>query len=307
MDPYAYTPGQTDFRLEPKGRLAGADGFKLSYASAVASPLAPGRATGEYYHPRRAKPRLVIIVHGMGDTSLIPARLLARSLISCGWACYLPLLPVHSSRLPAGTNPYRLSETDWDSIYRGGVVEVRQALDWAAGQPGLDARRPAIIGISFGGFISAIAMSRDRRFGAGVLIESGGNAMKTARLSPVMRLRFPPPPQGYAGVERLYHAYLAEVAARGFENVEPPVRFFRNDPFTFAPGLKDRPLLMVCGLFDEIMPRRAARDLWQASGRQEIMWLPATHATLWAYFPLVSRRVKSFLSRHLAAPAGVAP
>ena len=298
MDPYAYMPGQTEFKLEQR---AGGAGLKLSFEPAVTSPYIGSHAGGEYHRPRRTKPPLAIIAHGMGDTSLIPVRLLARSLLASGWACYLPYLPIHSSRVPAGMNLTTLSDEGWNDIYRSSVIEIRQALDWAAGRQDLDCERLALIGVSFGGFVSTIAMSRDKRIRAGVLIESGGNATKTARLSGAMRRRFPRPHRDYAALEKAYQGYLSEVASRGFENVEPQERFFQNDPLTFAPGLRDRPMLMVCGIYDELIPRQAARDVWQAAGRPEILWLPASHVTLWAYYPLISRRVRSFLERHAAA------
>ena len=49
------------------------------------------------------------------------------------------------------------------------------------------------------------------------------------------------------------------------------------DPLTCAANLKERKLLMLCGKVDEIIPPAMAEALWQASGRQKIIWYNCSH------------------------------
>ncbi len=301
MEFYNYDRNGTAYELAPPTQHGLWCSEGLSYPTAVASELVRTPAAGEYYAPRGSQPApLVVIAHGMGDTSLVPARLLAGALQGAGWACYVPHLPILAARTPRMAHPQSLRPQDWADLYRLSVVEVRQALDWAEGRRELDHARTAIVGVSFGGFVAAISMGVDRRLGAGVLVESGGNSIAINELSRTMRRRFPGPPVDYAAQQRRYRAYLQEVARRGLDAVTPPELFFWYDPLTFAADLKGRPLFLIGALQDEIIPRACVREMWQATGRGELLWLPGTHLTIWLWYPLISLRLKRFLKHALA-------
>ena len=49
------------------------------------------------------------------------------------------------------------------------------------------------------------------------------------------------------------------------------------DPITCAANLKDRKVLIIAAKKDEIVPPRMAENLWNATGRQRILWLNAGH------------------------------
>ena len=56
---------------------------------------------GEYYQPKvNHKTPLAILVHGMGDHSVIPCKLIARTLLKRRIACFILYLTIHSKRLP---------------------------------------------------------------------------------------------------------------------------------------------------------------------------------------------------------------
>jgi hypothetical protein len=67
------------------------------------------------------------------------------------------------------------------------------------------------------------------------------------------------------------------------------------DPMTYACNLRQRPLLMINARWDEAVSAAAALDFWEACGQPEIMWLPATHATIWLWYPLILRKIAGFL------------
>ena len=50
------------------------------------------------------------------------------------------------------------------------------------------------------------------------------------------------------------------------------------DPLTYAKQLKEKNLLMICAARDDILPPSAAKRLWEATGKQKIVWLDTTHA-----------------------------
>ncbi len=300
MDPYIYQSGELSFNL----RLKKVAGKWSSYLVDFPSAFHNGQwessiVRGEYFQPKEQGPvPLVILLHGMGDHSVIPCKLLAKSLASNGTACLVLYLFLHSSRLTEdmkGRYPVFNSE-EWFQIYQTSVIEVRQVIDWAGGRAEVDGGKIAVVGISFGGFISAIAMGIDQRVGAGVFIVSAGNSEKInhmSRLSTIIK-DYRRTEAEYQSIQQSYKQYLAEVAEKGVDHVTPARKGFLIDPMTYAHILRKRPLLMINARWDEAISAEAALDFWRACGRPDIMWLPATHATIWLWYPLISRRIAGF-------------
>ena len=298
MNPFTYEPSITEIRLDLRSSQRRYDLFDASFTSA-ALPRLIGTANvpGEYYLPRiSGKVPLLILLHGMGDTSLVPPRALARYLAAKNVACFIPRLVVHSTRTPKlGDRSYSLSLDEWFDAYRASVIEVRQIVDWAQTRPEINRSKIAVLGISFGAFVAALALGVEKRLSAGILIECGGNSIKINKLSRAMRSRYPGPALDHEKLLSEYSNYLTDVADNGIEAVEPPQRAFLTDPLTYAASIKKRPLLMINALGDELIPRQAALDLWKATGRQKIIWLPGTHVTLWIWYPEIRRRITNFL------------
>jgi len=255
---------------------------------------------GECYLPRSedAHP-LVIVVHGMGDPSVIPCRFMALNLARRGLAAFILYLPFHSSRVPEhikGRFP-ALSSEEWDDVYPASVINVRQAIDWAQHQESINADRIGVAGVSLGGMISAIAMAVDPRIKAGVFMLSGGDweQMTWKSWSRTARMSQNCSREDCRRIRRQYPAFLARVAETGLDGVTAPRRCFFTDPLTYGRALHGRPILMINALWDRIVPRQCAEQLWQACGEPAIMWLPATHITLFLWYPLIVRRMLAFL------------
>jgi cephalosporin-C deacetylase-like acetyl esterase len=200
-----------------------------------------------------------------------------------------------SNRLPA------LTHDEWLESYQVSVIDVRRVIDWAGGRAELNQEQVAVVGISFGGFISAIAMGIDERIKAGVFITSGGNLGKVARLSKTFgrRMGYKGTEEEYRNIQRRYKHYLDQVAEKGFENVTTAEKGFLTDPMTFASSLRQRPLLMINARWDWIIPKEATIDFWKACGKPTISWLPGTHTAIWLLYPLIDRKIASFLTSTL--------
>jgi len=316
VNPYIYQSDKQPFNLRLNKVTEKWSSYLVDFPSAFHSGLWGGSlARGEYFQPQGQGPApLVILLHGMGDHSVIPCRLLARSLAGNGTACLVLYLVLHSSRLPLGMKeryPVFTSE-EWFQIYQTSVIEVRQVIDWAGGRAEIEGGKVAVVGISFGGFISSIAMGIDRRLGAGVFIVSAGNSEKINHLSQLSALTkdYRRTEAEYQSLQQSYRHYLAEVDERGLDYVTPPQKGFLVDPMTYAYNLRKRPLLMINARWDEAISAEAVLDFWEACGRPDIMWLPATHATIWLWYPLISRKIAGFFkvsfnqNRHLSVKAG---
>jgi cephalosporin-C deacetylase-like acetyl esterase len=170
-------------------------------------------------------------------------------------------------------------------------------IDWASSREEIDREKIAVAGISFGGFISAIAMGTDERVGAGVFIVAGGNSEKISYMSGLSTITrdYRRTEAEYQQIQQSYLQYLAEVAEKGLENVSPPRRSFLTDPMTFAHRLRQRPVLMINARWDEAISAEATLDFWRECGQPDIVWLPATHATIWLWYPFIRRKIAGFL------------
>lgn len=306
MNPYSYTRGEPHFNLHLKKTAAKWLHYAVGFPSAYPTRF-PENSTvlGEYFQPRGVdNAPLAVLLHGMGDLSTIPCKLLARSLVKRGIACFILYLVFHSRRMPEVIKKRfpTLTAEEWFEGYQISVIDVRQVIDWAGGRPEIDKERIAVIGISFGGFISAVAMGVDERIRAGIFIIMGGNGEKIAQKSKLSTIS-----KGYRRTDAEYHQiqnsytqYLAEVAKNGFDKVIPVRKSFLTDPMTFAYRLRQRPVLMLNALWDEAIPREATLDFWEACGKPVITWFPTTHGSIWLLYPFLSRKIAGFLGSTFA-------
>ncbi|HXX59265.1 MAG TPA: alpha/beta hydrolase [Dehalococcoidales bacterium] len=302
INPYSYEAKPAAFNL----RLTGQSSHWRPYS--VSFPIAhPGifqestLAFGEYYQPEAdGKAPLVILVHGWGDRSVIPVRMLAKRFARQGINTFILYLPFHSRRLPVDMKKRspNLTAQEWYNGYIVAVTDVRQIIDWAGTIDKINTQKIAVIGLSLGGFVTSIAMGIDNRIKAGVFIVTGGNSGKINRLSRVGSFRrgYQVSTNEYETSQRLYSAYLDEVARAGWENVEPPVQSFLTDPMTFASKLRKRPVMMLNAKWDEFIPGESTLDFFNACGDTcDITWFPSTHATIWLFYPAIAGKISRFI------------
>ena len=259
---------------------------------------------GLYYQPIYKNPvTLVIMIHGMGDYSVVPWKALALSLAKRGIAAFVLYHPYHSSRMPAPIKQRipNLTAQEWFEGLQISVIDIFQVLDWAAGKPELDTARNAVMGVSYGGVVSAIAMGIDARIKVGIFVVTGGNAgkinlrSKSKAYSKVFQLK----EAEFSTQQTTYFEYLENVKLYGFENVESADFTFQIDPMTFADRLKNRPLLMLNAARDKYVPREAVLDFWQACGKPPLKWFPGGHLGIWAFYPLIAHLSINFLEANI--------
>jgi hypothetical protein len=303
MNPYIYQHNELGSNVHLEETTPRWLRYSVDFPSAHSTQYEESNTVfGEYFQPRDANSApLAIIVHGWGDRSVMPCRLTARTLAKKGIASFILYLVFHTSRMPETVRnrlPLFLTTDEWFEGYRASVIEIRQIIDWASSRPELDTEQIAVIGISLGGFISAIAMGLDKRIKAGVFLVTGGNSEKitwNTKSQSIVRGH----DCGEAECHRAhshYPQFLADVAEKGFGNVIPAKECFLTDTLTFAPYLRGRSILMLNALWDETIPKEATLDFWEASGKPSIMWLPGTHVTFWLWYPLIERKITGFLT-----------
>lgn len=305
MNPYNYANGEPSFNLHLKQKARSWLHYAIDFPSAHPTVYEKNNTVrGEYFEPRTdGKAPLAILIHGVGDRSVIPCKALARSLAKRGIACFVLYLVFHSSRMPEEIKSRfpKLTNDEWFDSYCISVTDVRQIIDWADTRAKINKEQIAVFGLSFGGIISAIAMGVDKRIKAGILLITGGNFEKIIRMSKTLgnRMGYSPTEAEFNARQDRYRQYLDQVAQKGFENVNIDLsttdRGFLTDPMTFAYSLRKRPVLMINALWDEVFPRQTALDFWEACDKPAITWLPAGHATIWLWYPIISRKIIGFL------------
>jgi dienelactone hydrolase len=301
MNPYEYPRDNFEPNLKLKKTTRCWAHYLVDFPTACPTPYEKNNTVlGEYFQPKGAKNApLVVLLHGIGDLSVTPCKMLAKVLARKGMASFIIYSVMHSSRMPADVMrrfPY-LTRQEWFQSHQISVIDLFQVIDWAEGRDELNAAKIAAIGVSFGGFISAIAMGLDERIKAAGLIVSGGNSTKIGwetRASDYNKKRTQTK-QAYQKTLKSYMEYLAEVEEKGLENVKPPEENFWIDPMTFAHRLRQRPVLMINAHWDQAIPKEATIDFWKAAGEPPISWLPATHPTIWLWYPLIRGKIVRFL------------
>lgn len=146
----------------------------------------------------------------------------------------------------------RLTDVAWDI-----PASVLLALDYLVTLPAVDTSRLALIGASFGGFFAPAAAATDPRIANLGLLYAGGDlaALLAAHLEEEI-----PPAAAILG---------AEMAA---------LRLQRLEPVRYVPDVAPRPVLLVNGLYDDVVVRESARALIRATvPPKDVVWLPTGH------------------------------
>ena len=117
------------------------------------------------------------------------------------------------------------------------------------------------MGTSLGSFLAALTGEMEPRLGrVGVLLGGGGFV------------------KGYTGhpLAKPYFSLWKAVGGKldGLEKAFEPI-----DPLTCAANLEKRDLLILAASRDDVVPPAMAQMLWEASGKQKIVWYDATHYT----------------------------
>lgn len=217
-------------------------------------PLAGGTGAG------------VVLMHGWGGNgaTLWPA---ARALHAAGFAVLLPDARSHGH-----------SDADTFSSLPRFAEDTASALHWLSCQPGVDARRLALLGHSVGA--AAALLCASGRLMASTLAE------RPAEPPPVIpTLAAVVSVSAFAHPEQVMRRWLASrhipywplgwAVNRYVEHVIGH-RFNRIAPIATLPHIAC-PVLLVHGLQDDVVPPDCARQLQQSNPRTELWLVPGQH------------------------------
>jgi len=267
---YRLTTQMFSYRLSKLRDLpvSGVEIHELRFPSPVKSPCPENNTVyAEYYRPIGKGPFPCVIVLDItgGDQSL--SRLIAGHLAQHKIGGLFVQMAYYGPRRPPGS-PLRLLSPDVGhtlEAVRQTVLDLRWAAAWMGSRPEIDKTRLGIMGTSLGSFVAALAGEMEPKLiRVGVMLGGGGF---------VDAFYDDPRVAAYRRIWERLGGSKEKVAA-----VIAPV-----DPITCAARLKEHRLLIIAAKKDEIVPPRMAEALWNASGRQKIVWLNSGHYTAALY------------------------
>ena len=202
----------------------------------------------------------VILLHGWGRSNLWKEKKIAIGLAKNNINCFILKLPYHFERTPEDTwsGEYAITGDILRTVEgtRQLVIEVRTVSTWLRRQ----VEKVVISGISLGGMMAHLAMAAEA-FDAGITILAGGNNAGII----------------WEGIAT--RSVKDDLINAGFTREQTSHIYQIINPCIMAKHNKTKNLLMINGLYDEVMPRRFTMELWEALGRPRIKWYPCAHVT----------------------------
>lgn len=222
----------------------------------------------------------VIIMHGYGGDKN-GLQMLAPAFAARGIATLAIDAEYHGDRKQPGSDIFSAY------IYRNRdaliqtVIDLRRAIDFLQSRKEIDGKRIGYIGLSMGGILGGILAGVDERVQAPILIVAGGDwgyLFSHSQHPTAVQLR-----------EK--HPELFQ-SAQKMSEVMGAV-----DPVSWAGRIAPRPLLMINGNNDQIVPKECTERLFaSAKEPKEIVWLDGGHMP---QPDAVLRKVNEWLSKHL--------
>ncbi len=244
------------------------------------------RVPGLLLRPKKAeRPPCVLFLHGYGG-SKEQARMIAALLIPRGIAVFAIDAVMHGERAEPGR------ELLSPELMQGGrpivrtVIDNRRGIDYLETRGDIDVERLAMLGVSMGGIFGSILAAVEPRIDAAALIVAGGRWDLLLANSPHPR------------AQKLQQLGIqSEVVQQAMRVVEP---------VNFVGHIAPRPVLMVNGEQDQIIPRVCAEALHEAANEpKQVIWYEDGHVGM---TPEVVGQVIEWLAKQCgvaaAQPAG---
>jgi dienelactone hydrolase len=266
---------------------SGVEVFHVRFPSPVITSCPENNTVhAEYYRPlieerQRSElrfPGVIVLDITAGDQKL--SRLIATHFAQNRIAALFVQMAYYGPRRPPGSDLRLLTPNYQHSMaaVRQTVLDIRQAAAWLESRSEIDSKRLGVLGTSLGSFMGSLAAEMEPKLSR-VAVLLGGGGLVDAYYDDPRATSF----------RQLWEA-LGGTKAKMAELIAPA------DPLTCAANLKDRRVLIIAGKRDDIVPPKAAEALWQATGKQKIIWYDCTHYGAVVYFlPAMRHIVRHFV------------
>ena len=285
--PAAFRLAEADFTAEE--HAVAAELVRVTFPS----PVASGHAANDVVHAELHLPTptvagagrvpAVIFLHYLDGDLALP-RLFCRSLALRGVPALLLKMPYYHERR-AGTDR-RMVSPDFDrtaAAVRQAALDVRYARAYLAARPDVDGDRIGVAGISLGGVVGSLAFQMEGRLERGCFLLAGADL-------PTMLWD-----------SRLTAKYRAEAERAGLSKADLVTACRDVDPASH-PGLRaGRPVLLLAGQGDDVMPAACTEALAAALDDPEVVWYAGGHRPTATDAGDALLRVTAFLSEPVSS------
>ena len=260
---YSKSDKMPDFTLTGVVDIEGIEIVDVKFPSPVQTKHAENDIVHGLYFKAAGKRDFatVILLHGWGRSNLWKEKKIAIGLAKNNINCFILKLPYHFERTPEGTwsGEYAVTGDILRTVEgtRQLVIEARTVSSWLRRQ---QVEKVVISGISLGGMMAHLAMAAEA-FDAGITILAGGNNAGII----------------WEGIAT--RSVKDDLINAGFTREQTSNIYQIINPCIVAKHNKTKNLLMINGLYDEVIPGRFTMELWEALGRPRIKWYPCAHVT----------------------------
>jgi len=263
---YRLDARRVEYKLSLRHELrhSGVNVYDLTFPSPIVSPIPENNTVhAEFFLPAQASAANkvpAVIVLDILDGAAVVARGEAMWLAQHGVASLFVHMAHYGPRRQPGSK-VRLLSPNIDvtmAAVKQTVLDCRCATSWLAARPDIDAKRLGLVGTSLGSLIGAnVAGAEPRLRNVCLLLPCGGL------------------------VDALYDhpkakPYMEVISFLGGKNALKRL-IAPADPITYAEQLKSRNVLILAASRDDVLPPSGAKALWEATGKQKIVWFDSTH------------------------------
>jgi dienelactone hydrolase len=264
--PARYQLGKRSFKyeLDKKSDLPsiGVTVYRLRYPSPVKTATVENNTVhAEYYRPAGKGPFPGVIVLDVTAGNQMLSRHISAYLAQNGIAGLFVQMAYYGPRRPPGSKLRLMSPNlkQTTAAVTQTVLDLRAATAWMESRKELDSKRLGILGTSLGSFLSALTGEMEPRLKRVCVLLGGGGFVDGYADHPLAK-RWIKLFESFGGKRETIKKYFAPI-----------------DPITCAANLKKRKLLILAASRDDVVPPSMAKMLWEASGKQKIVWYDSTH------------------------------
>ena len=225
-----------------------------------------------------APPPCVLLLHGLGG-SKGDMFLIGLSFASRGYATLAIDIAGHGERPRIGDKPsIEMTMPEMRQACATTVIDLRRGVDFLATRPEIDAKRLGFVGLSMGGILGGVFIACEPRVRAATLWAAGGDWGTLVTTST--------------------HAFARRFRERGATD-SATIRAQMNDvdPVRYIARFTGRPLLLINGDSDLVVPRASTDALFAAArDPKRRVTLPGGHVP---NLPQMMEQTLAFLNANL--------
>jgi len=269
---YSYPKEKIEARRHKTGETKNYSLRRVEFPHALKSEQGNDDIRIDYYQVKKGGKLPTIIISPIFGERDIFSRYFARYFASHGFHCAI----VHEGSTPI-TDVEEIDNVEL--FFKNTIIKIRQVVDWLTQQEEVDQERLGSFGISFGAVKNVITAGVEPRLKCHVFALAGGSLADIVCYSKMREIR-----KWRKRIRKKEDISLPQLHQKLSQKI-------RSDPLTLGEYVDATKTLTFIAVFDRVIPGKYAKNLWQALGKPEVIYLPFGHFASMLTLPYT--RVKS--------------